>query len=92
MSKESSSADAVQCACGGTFVYMQYHWPICPMNPKNLAVTAKREGESGMGAKLLKTLQAKFTKSELAAVAAQGPVPDQQFGKRGKGGKRGGKR
>ena len=81
MSKESSSREATQCACGGTFAFMEYHWPHCQFNPVNLGKQAHEEPH-GMGAKLLKSLQAKFSKSELEQVAKQGPMADKPIGKK----------
>lgn len=80
MSKETSSKEATRCACGGTFAFMEQHWPHCPMNPANLGKSAY-----GAGTHLLKTLQAKFTKAELATIAQHGPVRDEKIGRRGKG-------
>ena len=70
MSKESSSREATKCNCGGTFAFMVYHWPHCPLNPRNLTGSVKTSVEK------------RFTKSELAQIAQQGPTADYSIGKR----------
>lgn len=71
MSKESASREAHVCVCGGTFAFMEYHWPHCPLNPDNLTGIARVE------------IEKKFTKSELAQIAVHGPMRDQKI-RRGK--------
>lgn len=78
MSKESGSREAGTCACGQTVAFPEYHWPHCPMNPVNLGKHAKAEPQ-GIGARLLTSLQAKFTKAELASIASHGPVKDEKL-------------
>jgi hypothetical protein len=75
MSKEATTR-GVKCACGQVFAFPEYHWPHCPMNPMNLSGAIKNE------------MAKKFTKPELASIAAHGPVNDQRIGKRGKRGRR----
>lgn len=67
MSKESSSREATKCICGGTFAFMEFHWQHCSMNPANMSAKTH-----GAGAGLLKSLQAKFSKAELAHIAQHG--------------------
>jgi hypothetical protein len=55
--------------------FPEYHWPHCEMNPANL-------GKMSVGHALLKSLQAKFTKAELAQVAKSGPMADKPIGKK----------
>lgn len=73
MSKETSSGQATKCICGNTFAFMEQHWPHCTMNPDNLTGAAR------------KSVETKFTKSELAHIAQHGgQVHDQPVGKRKK--------
>lgn len=78
MSKETSSREATKCICGNTFTFMEQHWPHCPMNPANMSAKTHGAGEA-----LLKSLQAKFTKAELAHIAQHGgQMQDQPIGNR----------
>jgi hypothetical protein len=51
-------------------LYPEYHWPHCPNNPVNLSGKVKTG------------IEAKFTKSELATIAAHGPVADKPISRK----------
>lgn len=62
MSKETS--DASPCACGQMIVFHEQHWPHCPANPDNLDSVTRS------------SMEARFSKSELAIIASHGPIHD----------------
>lgn len=78
MSKETNGREATKCACGGVFAFPQYHWPHCPMNPVNLDKTEE-------GRRVQRHVTAKFSKGEIAAIAAHGPVRDERLRSRRRG-------
>lgn len=57
--------------CTGRFAFPEQHWPHCPGHPKNLTGETK------------KAIEIKFTKPELAKIAAHGPQRDERIGRRG---------
>lgn len=82
MSKETIMAS--DCACGMRVQFMEYHWPRCPMNPVNLGKAAKTEPKA---ARILSSLEERFTKAELETIAVKGAESDKplrKFKKKGK--------
>lgn len=78
MSKETTSKEAITCACGMIVAFPEQHWRHCTFNPDNL-------GKTSVGQRLLNSLQAKFSKSELATIASHGPVRDEKLTNRRRG-------